>query len=80
LEHQLNSVGGHLRYICRAAIGPEPGRTGEHGAKNLERRQVAVGGGLVLQPIVKREAIDLLGRAGKVGMNRVLSASLRDLT
>jgi hypothetical protein len=30
--------GGHLRYICRAAIGPEPGRIGEHGAKNLDWR------------------------------------------
>src|SRR5208337_1933275 len=44
-------------------------RIAEHAAKNLDRRQLAVGGCLVLQQVVKREAIDLLCRAGEVGMN-----------
>jgi len=61
--------GGHLRYVGRAAIGPEPGRIAEHGAKNLDRRQLAFGGCLVLQQVVEREAIDLFCRGSEVGMN-----------
>jgi hypothetical protein len=45
--------GGHLRYIRRAAIGPEPGGIGEHRAKNHDRRKLAVGGRLVLKQVVK---------------------------